>query len=391
MPMLIGVPKEIKTKEFRVGLTPAGCATLTQAGHSVLIEASAGEGSGLDDAAYRAAGAEIVASADEVWKRAEMVVKVKEPIAPEFPRMRKGQLLFTYLHLAAAHELGHQLIEIGVDSVAYETIETDDRRLPLLTPMSAVAGRMSVQAGAAHLEKEKGGKGVLLGGVPGVRRGRVAIIGGGVVGSNAARMAVGLGADVTVLDVNADTLAYLDDIYQGRINTRYSDPMSVAEAVAKADLVVGAVLVAGARAPRLVTAEMIRADGAWLGRRRRRGRPGRLRRKLQADHPRRADLRNRRRHPLLRRQHARSGPADFDLRPHQRHPALRPHARGKGSRGRREKQSRHRPRHQYLPRGRPASGRCRGIECQSHAFSGLDRRSNRLKSLDPVGSATTSE
>src|SRR5690606_39184948 len=197
--MRIGVPTEIKTKEFRVGLTPAGVATLTKLGHQVLVEKGAGVGSGLADEEYLKAGAELVADRAEVWGRADMIVKVKEPIAPEFPLMREGQILFTYLHLAAAQELGAELVKRRVAGVAYETIETDDHRLPLLTPMSAVAGRMSVQAGASHLEKERGGKGILLGGVPGVRRGRVCIIGGGVVGANAARMAIGLGARVTVL------------------------------------------------------------------------------------------------------------------------------------------------------------------------------------------------
>ena len=256
--MIIGVPKEIKTKEFRVGMTPAGAATLAAAGHTVLVEKSAGEGSGIGDDAYVSAGAEIVGTADEVWKRGEMIVKVKEPIAPEFPRMRDGQLLFTYLHLAAAQELGHELIKRKVNSVAYETIELEDGSLPLLTPMSAVAGRMAVQAGASILEKERGGKGVLLGGVPGVGRGRVVIIGGGVVGANAARIAIGFGAIVTVLDIDHKVLAYLDDIYEGRINTRYSDPIAIRETVAGADLVVGAVLVAGARAPRLVTRDMLK-------------------------------------------------------------------------------------------------------------------------------------
>src|SRR5690606_1297406 len=176
---------------------------------------------------------ELVADRAEVWGRADMIVKVKEPIAPEFPLMREGQILFTYLHLAAAQELGAELVKRRVAGVAYETIETDDHRLPLLTPMSAVAGRMSVQAGASHLEKERGGKGILLGGVPGVRRGRVCIIGGGVVGANAARMAIGLGARVTVLDINQDVLTYLDDIYEGRIHTIYSDPFTVEAAVTK--------------------------------------------------------------------------------------------------------------------------------------------------------------
>jgi len=256
--MIIGVPKEIKTLEFRVGMTPNGAATLIRGGHKVLVETGAGDGSTLPDELYGKAGCEIVATADEVWQRADMVVKVKEPIAPEFPHMREGQLLFTYLHLAAAHELGAELLKRKVNAVAYETIETDEGDLPLLTPMSAVAGRMAVQAGAMNLERERGGKGILLGGVPGVNRGRVAIIGGGIVGANAARVAIGLGAQVTVLDINLATLAYLDDIYEGRVQTLYSDPHTIEESVCRADLVVGAVLVAGARAPQLVTEAMIK-------------------------------------------------------------------------------------------------------------------------------------
>jgi len=256
--MRIGVPTEIKTKEFRVGLTPAGVAMLSKAGHQVMIESGAGVGSGLSDEDYQRAGAELVPDRSEVWARADMIVKVKEPIAPEFALMREGQILFTYLHLAAAQELGAELLKRKVSGVAYETIETDDGKLPLLTPMSAVAGRMAVQAGASCLEKERGGKGILLGGVPGVRRGRVCIIGGGIVGANAARVAIGLGAQVTVLDINLDVLAYLDDIYEGRIITAYSDPITIEETVEKSDLVVGAVLVAGARAPRLVTEAMIK-------------------------------------------------------------------------------------------------------------------------------------
>lgn len=256
--MRIGVPKEIKSQEFRVGLTPAGARILTDSGHEVLIEASAGVGSSFSDDEYRLAGAVVVDSREEVWARADLIVKVKEPIAPEFPLMREGQLLFTYLHLAAAQDLGKQLIERGVNSVAYETIEPSPGNLPLLTPMSAVAGRMAVQAGAMFLERERGGKGILLGGVPGVMRGRVTIIGGGVVGANAVRIAVGLGAQVTVLDINRSTLAYLDDIYEGRVQTLYSDPHTIDESVVQADLVIGAVLVAGARAPRLVTEDMVK-------------------------------------------------------------------------------------------------------------------------------------
>lgn len=256
--MIIGVPKEIKTQEYRVGMTPAGVATLVTGGHTVLVQQGAGLGSSIPDEAYVKAGAEIVPNQADVWQRGEMVVKVKEPIEPEFELMREGQLLFTYLHLAAAQELGKVMLERGVNGVAYETIEDEDGDLPLLTPMSAVAGRMAVQAGAMYLERERGGKGILLGGVPGVHRGRVAIIGGGIVGANAARMAIGLGARVTVLDIKADTLAYLDDIYEGRISTLHSNPHTVEEVVCEADLVVGAVLVAGARAPRLVTEPMIK-------------------------------------------------------------------------------------------------------------------------------------
>lgn len=256
--MLIGVPKEIKTKEFRVGLTPAGASMLTRGGHEVIVETSAGLGSGLCDEDFVTAGAQIVSTKEEVWGRADMIVKVKEPIEPEFRLMREGQLLFTYLHLAAAQPLGHELIARKVNSVAYETIETKDGRLPLLGPMSAVAGRMSVQAGASILEKAHGGKGILLGGVPGVRRSKVTIIGGGIVGANAAKIAVGFGAEVTVLDINTDVLAYLGDVYQGSISTLYSNQVTIERTVRESDLVIGAVLVTGARAPRLVTDKMIR-------------------------------------------------------------------------------------------------------------------------------------
>jgi alanine dehydrogenase len=256
--MIVGVPTEVKTREYRVGMIPAGARMLTSRGHKVLVQQGAGLGSGLTDEAYKTAGAEIVASADEVWKRSDMIFKVKEPLPEEYTRMREGQILYTYLHLAAAPQLTQELLKRGVTGVAYETIELDDGRLPLLQPMSAVAGRMAIQVAATYLEKEKGGKGILLGGVPGVRRGRVAIIGGGIVGQHAARMAIGLGAMVNILDINPDTLAYVDDIYQGRVNTLYSDPLSIEESVTRADVVVGAVLVAGAKAPKLVTEEMIK-------------------------------------------------------------------------------------------------------------------------------------
>ena len=225
--MIVGVPTEVKTREYRVGMIPAGARMLTSRGHKVLVQQGAGLGSGLPDEAYKTAGAEIIGGADEVWKRADMIFKVKEPLPEEYPRMRDGQILYTYLHLAAAPQLAQELVKRGVTGVAYETIELDDGRLPLLQPMSAVAGRMAIQVAATYLEKEKGGKGILLGGVPGVRRGRVAIIGAGIVGQHAARMAIGLGAMVNILDINNDTLAYVDDIYQGRVNTLYSDPLSI--------------------------------------------------------------------------------------------------------------------------------------------------------------------
>src|ERR1700722_1100779 len=220
--VIIGVPKEIKTREYRVGMTPAGVRSLTSRGHKVLVEKSAGEGSGIKDAEYVAQGGTIVATAAEAWG-AEMVVKVKEPLAAEYGFFREGLILYTYLHLAPEPELTKKLVEKKVASVAYETIELDDGSLPLLVPMSEVAGRMAVQVGASCLQKEHGGKGVLLGGVPGTRRGRVVILGGGVVGRNAATIAIGMGAQVTVLDVRSDTMANLEDIFGGAVETLYSN------------------------------------------------------------------------------------------------------------------------------------------------------------------------
>lgn len=254
--VIIGVPKEIKTREYRVGMTPAGVRSLTARGHKVLVEKTAGEGAGIKDADYVAAGGQIVGSAAEAWG-AEMVVKVKEPLPQEYGFFRENLVLYTYLHLAPEPELTKQLAAKKVAGVAYETIELDDGSLPLLRPMSEVAGRMAVQVGASSLEKEHGGKGVLLGGVPGTRRGRVVILGGGVVGRNAATIAIGMGAQVTVLDVQATTMAYLEDIFGGAVETLYSNPINIESAVMRADLVVGGVLVAGARAPKLVTRELI--------------------------------------------------------------------------------------------------------------------------------------
>src|SRR5580693_5133696 len=237
-------------------MTPAGAKSLTSRGHKVLVEKSAGEGSGIKDADYVAAGATIVATAAEAWG-AEMGVKVKEPPAAEYGFFREGLILYTYLHLAPEPELTKKLAEKKVTSVAYETIELDDGTLPLLRPMSEVAGRMAVQVGATCLEKERGGKGVLLGGVPGTRRGRVVILGGGVVGRNAATIAVGMGAQVTVIDLRAEAMAYLEDVFGGAIETLYSNPTNIEEMTARADLLIGAVLVTGAAAPKLVTEALV--------------------------------------------------------------------------------------------------------------------------------------
>ncbi|HYV00290.1 MAG TPA: alanine dehydrogenase, partial [Pyrinomonadaceae bacterium] len=256
--MIVGLPKEIKDNEYRVGLTPAGVRALTDAGHQVNVEKSAGEGSGFDDALYQKAGAHIIDSADDIWAGADMIVKVKEPIAPEYPRMREGQLLFTYLHLAPDHELTDQLIKRKVTGIAYETITDRRGGLPLLTPMSEVAGRMAIQVGAHYLEKMAGGRGILLGGVPGVPAARVVIIGGGVVGTNAAKIAVGMGAHVTIIDNNLERLRELDDIFLSKISTLASSAYMIHDAISSADLIIGAVLVPGAAAPRLVTRNMLK-------------------------------------------------------------------------------------------------------------------------------------
>ena len=250
--MLIGVPKEIKPDEHRVALTPAGAETLSSAGHEVLIEAEAGRGSGFTDDFYAAAGAEISTGADDIWSRAEMILKVKEPIEPEWPRMREGQVLFTYLHLASSLKLTEALQASRSVAIAYETVEMPDRELPLLTPMSEVAGRMAVQEGAKYLERHSGGRGVLLGGVPGVLPGKVVILGGGVVGMNAARMAAGLGATVAILDVSLPRLRYLEGIMPANVNLLFSTRYAIRKQIRDADLVIGAVLLHGAKAPSLV-------------------------------------------------------------------------------------------------------------------------------------------
>jgi len=256
--MKVGVPKEIKANENRVALTPPGAAALAADGHDVFVEASAGRGSGFEDEAYRQAGARILDSGQSVFQTADMILKVKEPLPAEFDFFRPGHILFTYLHLAAEPQLTRCLMDKHVVSIAYETVEFPDGSLPLLTPMSEVAGRMATQVGARLLEKHQGGRGILVGGIPGVSPAQVVVIGGGVVGTNAAKMALGLGGDVTILDIDAERLRYLDDIFHGTVRTLMSNAYTLGEAVKRADLLIGAVLIPGAKAPSLVTEDMVR-------------------------------------------------------------------------------------------------------------------------------------
>lgn len=256
--MKIGVPRELKNSENRVAMTPAGVLSLEKAGHTVYVETDAGLGSGFTDDQYAEAGAKIVPTAKEAWAQ-EMVMKVKEPLPEEYGYFYEGLILFTYLHLAAEPELTKAMIDNKVVGIAYETVQLENNSLPLLTPMSEVAGRMASQIGAQFLEKSKGGKGVLLAGIPGVKRGKVTVIGGGVVGTNAAKIAMGLGADVTIIDLSPERLRQLDDIFGSSINTMMSNPLNISEAIAESDLVIGAVLIPGAKAPKLVTDEMVQA------------------------------------------------------------------------------------------------------------------------------------
>ena len=263
--MKIGVAKEIKSDEYRVALTPAGARELGQRGHDVIVETGAGEGSSFTDAAYEAAGARI-ASVEEVWAEAELLLKVKEPIEPEYGRLREGLVLFTYLHIAADEPLTRALIESGITAVAYETVETDSGALPLLAPMSEIAGRLAAQAGAYFLEKPLGGRGLLLGGVPGVAPGRVVVIGGGMVGYNAAVIAIGLGANVTILERSIDRMRHLEEVLSGRVSLVMSSTLQIEESLREADVVIGAVLIPGAVAPKLITREMVEGmkEGAVL-------------------------------------------------------------------------------------------------------------------------------
>lgn len=256
--MIIGIPKEIKRHEYRVGLTPAHVAVYVQAGHEVLVETNAGIGAGFTNEEYQSAGARVLKEKTQIFSKAEMIIKVKEPLAEEVNLFREGQILFTYLHLAANKKLTQALLERKIVGIAYETIQLPDGSLPCLTPMSEIAGRLSIQEGAKYLEKAFGGRGVLLGGVPGVQRGRVSIIGGGVVGTNAAKIAIGIGADVTILDLSAKRLGYLDDIFGSKIQTLYSTQDNLMKCLESSDLVIGAVLLPGAKAPKLVSKKMLK-------------------------------------------------------------------------------------------------------------------------------------
>lgn len=255
--MKVGIPREVKNHEYRVAITPAGVHELTRNGHEVFIETDAGVGSSISNDEYTAAGAKILPTADDVWQTGDLLLKVKEPIAEEYPRMREGQVLFTYLHLAADRGCTDALTNNKVTAIAYETVEMPDRSLPLLAPMSEVAGRMGPQVGASTLQRANGGRGMLLGGVPGVAAAKVVVLGGGVSGLNAAQIAVGMGADVTILDINAKRLAEIDRLYQGRLQTLMSSSYAIDQQVAAADLVIGAVLIPGAKAPKLVTNDLV--------------------------------------------------------------------------------------------------------------------------------------
>jgi alanine dehydrogenase len=253
--MLIGVPKEIKPDEYRVAVTPAGAEMITRAGHDLVLERGAGLGSGFTDDFYEHAGGTILDTADEVWARAEMIMKVKEPIESEWPRIREGQVIFTYFHFAASEALTRAVVDSGAVAIAYETVELSSGELPLLTPMSEVAGRMAVQEGAKYLEKPEGGLGVLLGGVPGVKPGKILIIGGGVVGTNAAKMAAGMGARVAIMDIDLERLRYLDDVMPANVHGLFSTRYAIRKQVEDADVIIGAVLIPGAKAPNLITRE----------------------------------------------------------------------------------------------------------------------------------------
>ena len=330
--MKIGTVRELKDNEYRVGLVPGGVKSVVEGGHEVFVEDSSGLGSGVTNAQYEAAGARVLPSANDVFETADMIVKVKEPVSEEVTRLRDGQILFTYLHLAPLPDLTKGLLERNVTSIAYETITASDGSLPLLTPMSEVAGRMSILEGAHYLEKAEGGLGMLLSGVPGVPRGDVVVIGGGVVGLNAAKIATGIGARVTVIDKSLARMQYLDDIFEGRITTLMSNSLNILEMVRRADLLIGAVLIPGAAAPHVVKREMVKAM-----------KPGSVIVDVSVDQGGCIETTRPTTHSdptyveegvpaLLRDEHAGCGTAHVDLRAHQRDPPLRARDRQPGVR-----------------------------------------------------------
>ena len=355
----VGIPREVKNHEYRVAITPAGVHELVRHGHDVFVETGAGLGSSITDEEYTAAGAKILGTADDVWGTGDLVLKVKEPIAEEYHRMREGQTLFTYLHLAASKECTDALIDRKVTGIAYETVELADRSLPLLAPMSEVAGRLAPQVGAYHLMRPAGGRGVLMGGVPGVRPANVVVIGGGVSGLNATTIALGMQADVTLLDKSINKLRQLDAIYQGKLTTVASNAFEIEKAVLEADLVIGAVLVPGAQGPDAGLQRARDPDEAGQCPRRHLDRPGRLLRGLAPDHPRRPGLQGAQQRLLLRREHARRGAAHQHVRADQRDAAVRGRAgqprlaRGAAPRRR----ARARPEHVRRPRHLRPGGR----------------------------------
>ena len=354
--MIVGVPKEIKQDEYRVALLPVGAEELTRAGHTVLVERGAGLGSGINDEVYSANGAELVNSPAEIYARAELVIKVKEPQPREYSLLRPGQILFTYFHFAADASLTQRVLESGVTAVAYETLRGKQGDLSCLTPMSEVAGRMSIQEGAKYLERPQEGRGILLGGVPGVLPAHITILGGGVVGKNAAQIAAGFQADVSILDINVDRLRYLEDIMPGNVNTLYSDRHNIREELQLADLVIGSVLIPGACA-QAGDARRPQADEAGLGHHRRGHRPRRLPGNVTADDPFAADVHRRRHRSLLRDEHAGRRRPHEHVRAVQRHLPLRPPHRRPGfasrlrRRPRPHRSGQHARRQSHQPRG----------------------------------------
>ncbi len=379
--VIVGVPKEIKRDEYRVAILPVGVEELVRGGHRVLIEAGAGLGSGLTDQAYADNGAELVATPAELFAAADMVLKVKEPLEAEWPLLRSGQIVFTYFHFAADRRLTEAVLSCGITAVAYETLRDGRGHLPLLTPMSEVAGRMSIQEGAKYLERPQMGRGILLGGVPGVAPAHITILGGGIVGANAAKVAAGFGADIGLLDINMDRLRYLDDIMPANVDVLFSDRHTIREQLQRADLVIGAVLIPGAKAPRLIEREDLAYDEARQRDHRRGDRPGRLRGHEPPHHAQRADVHRRRSRALLRHQHARRRGPHQHLCPVQRDAALGAGDRQPRHRARRRRNATGRRGHQR--HGRRSDERSRGQDVRPAILQALCELSGELRCRRP--------